>query len=96
MNSKHAFVEQLKNQLDEWDEDLAQLEVQAREAREELKIAYEERIALLRRQRDEAGRKLEQIQQAADGAWDDLKEGAEAAWASIKEAIAKARLEFKD
>lgn len=96
MTSKHAFVEQLKNQLDEWDEYLVQLEAQAREAREELKISYEERIALLRQQRDEVAQKLEHIQQAADEAWDDLKEGAETAWASLKAAVAKARLEFKD
>ncbi|BBL72552.1 hypothetical protein [Methylogaea oryzae] len=96
MSSKHAFVEQLKSRLDEWDDDLAQLEAQMHEAEEELKIAFEERLALLRQQRGEAAAKLEHLQQAADEAWEDLKEGAESAWVSIRAAIDKARQEFKD
>lgn len=94
MTNKHAFVEKLKSQLDEWDEELARWEADAHEVREELRIAFDERRASLKQQLKEAGERFERIQDETDEAWDDVKGGAEAAWNSLREAFAKARSEF--
>lgn len=94
MSNKHAFVEKLKNQLDELDGELSQWEADAREIREELRIAYEERMALLRQQLNDAGEIFERTQGATDEAWVDIKSGVEDAWANLKAAFAKARSEF--
>jgi DNA repair ATPase RecN len=95
MSKRDAFVSKLKAQLDEWNADLDRLEAKMRGAEAGLKMKYEERIAALRRQRDEAKRRLSQIQEAAEDSWEHLKQGTEDAWAALKGAFARARDEFK-
>lgn len=94
MNQRHAFIEKLKSQLEEWDADLATLEAQAAAAKEDLKSGYQQELASLRRQREEAALKLSQLREATDEAWDDLKQGAETAWSDMKAAFARARAKF--
>ena len=95
MSKRDAYVKKLKAQLDEWSAELDKLETKARKAKGEIKIKYEEQVASLRRQRDEAKQKLAQIQEVADNAWEELKQGAEDTWAKLKKAFSKARSQFK-
>jgi DNA repair ATPase RecN len=95
MSKRDAFVNRLKAQLDEWNADLDRLEARMRGAETGLKMKYEERMAALRRQRDEAKRRLSQIQEAAEDSWEHLKQGTEDAWAALKGAVARALDEFR-
>jgi len=96
MNTRHTFIENLKQQLDAWDADLAELEAKAATVKEELKSGYEHDIASLRQQRDEAARKLTELRTATDEAWDSLKQGGEMAWSDLKSAFANARSKLLD
>ena len=95
MTTRHEYIEKLKNKLDEWDADIDALEEKAEHAKADLKFEYEDQLATLRRQRDDARLKLSEIKNASEGAWEDLKEGADEAWDSLKEAINKALSHFK-
>lgn len=95
MSNRHAFIENLKRELDEWDAELAALEEQATAAKAELKTGYQEEVASLRRRRDEAMLKLAQMREATDDAWDDLKQGSETAWSDMKAAFSRARTKFQ-
>lgn len=96
MSTRHAFIENLKHQLDEWDADLADLEAKAANAKEELKSGYQHDLATLRAQRDEAMRKLDELRATTEDAWGDLKQGADMAWADLKSAFARARGKLQD
>jgi chromosome segregation ATPase len=95
MNSKHAFVEDLKARLDKLDTELSQLEVKAQQAKAEGRAAYEVKLSMLRQKRAEAKQKYTELHAAGENAWEHLKHGAEEAWASLRTALDKARSEFK-
>ncbi|HQN65240.1 MAG TPA: hypothetical protein PLR90_08435 [Methylophilus sp.] len=96
MNLKDEYVEKLKAQLDEWSADIDKLEVQAHLAKAELKDNYAKHLAELRAIHNDAASKINQIQNATEGAWEELKKGGEGAWSSIVNAMTEARKKFKD
>ena len=76
MNEKRdAYVQKLKAQLDEWNADINKLEAKADQAEVRAKIEYHKRIADLRARRKEVEDKIGELQQAGEGAWEDLSRG---------------------
>jgi hypothetical protein len=93
-NLKDAYVDKLKNQLDEWSADIDVLEVRVRKADEQLRLKYESQLATLKVKRDEAKVKLVELQKSTGEAWQELRKGSDEAWDSIKKAVAEARKKF--
>jgi hypothetical protein len=91
---KDAYIDKLKNQLDEWSADIDVLEVRVREADAKLRLKYESQLALLKVKRDEAKIKLIELQKSTGEAWQELRKGSDEAWGSIKKAVAEARKKF--
>jgi hypothetical protein len=96
MSLKDDYVAKLKAQLDIWSADIDVLEARAKKVDDELRVKYDEQLALLRLKRDEAKVKLKEIQESAEGAWQELRKGGDEAWESIKHALAEARKKFGD
>lgn len=71
--SRDAEVEKLKAQIEEWDAHLDQLESEARRALTDAKSSFEQQIAELRQKRDAAQATLEEIQESAKVAGEDLE-----------------------
>lgn len=94
MSLKDDYVEKLKSQLDAWSADIDVLEAQARKVDADLRVKYDEQLALLRVKRDEAKVKLKEIQDSAGEAWQELRKGGDEAWESIKRALVEARRKF--
>lgn len=94
MSRKDEYVEKLKSQLDVWSADIDVLEAKAKKVDAELKVKYDEQLALLRTKREEAKVKLHEIQDSAGEAWEELRKGGDEAWESIKHALAEARKKF--
>ncbi|MEW6676278.1 MAG: hypothetical protein AB1421_00020 [Pseudomonadota bacterium] len=94
MTTRNEYVEQLKQKLDVWNEDLGRLEARAKVARTDLQIDYEMGLEKLRQQRDEAAAKLKALQASSEDAWRDLAAGAETAWGAMREAMDKAVSHF--
>jgi len=95
MSTRNEYVEQLKENLDHWNSDLAKWEAKAKVAKTDMRIEYEMRLDALRKQREEATAKLKELQATSGDAWKDLTAGADAAWASMREAFDKATSHFK-
>jgi hypothetical protein len=95
MNTRHDYIEKLKIKLDEWDNDIDELEAKALRAKSEIKYEVEDQIKSLRLKRDIASMKMSEIKDASEEAWEDLKEGADEAWLNLKEAIDKAWSHYK-
>ena len=92
--NKEAYVEKLKAQLDEWNADLERMEAQARGAKADLKIKYDQQLTGLRQRQSEAKQKLEEVKAANNEAWEQLKQGTEDAWNRLKEAVTSAKSQF--
>ena len=95
MTTRNEYVEQLKNNLDKWNTDLAKWEDKAKAARTDMRIDYEMQLEALRKHREEATAKLKELQASSGDAWKDLRAGADAAWAAMREAFDKANSHFQ-
>ncbi|WP_116473251.1 sll1863 family stress response protein [Zobellella maritima] len=95
MSMKDAYQQKLRSQLDEWDAELNRLKAKADMAKADIQIEYNKQIKALQSKRDEAGKKLAELEQASDDAWVDLKSGIENAWESLGQALKSASSRFK-
>ena len=95
MSTRNEYVEQLKQSLDKWNEDLSKWEAKAKVARTDLRIDYEMQLEELRKHREEATAKLKELQATSGDAWKELAAGADSAWAAMREAFSKAATHFQ-
>lgn len=96
MSLKDEYIAKLKAQLDEWSAEIDELEVKAHLAKADAKDKYQEQLAVLKTKRDEAKSKVNELQGAAEDAWEELKKGGEEAWEAITKAVAEARKKFSE
>jgi chromosome segregation ATPase len=95
MNNRDAYVQKMKAKLDEWNADLDKLSAKADAAEADAKLQYNKQIEGLRKQRDEARQKLEELASASDDAWDDVRQGVKSAWEKMSDAFSAALGRFK-
>lgn len=94
-NTREEYIRTLRDKLELWKAQLDKLEVQAALAKAEAKVEYHEQITDLRHKREEAKRKLDELQHAGEHAWKDMKAGLELAWDAVEAAFSSARSRFK-
>jgi len=68
------------------------MEAKAKTAKTDMRIEYEMQLEALRKHREEAMAKLQEVQASSGEAWKDIRTGADAAWASMREALEKSDL----
>ncbi len=93
---RDQYVELLKARLDLWNAEIDRVEERTKGLQAEARAELERQASELRRHRDEAIERVRQIQQAQEGAWEDLKGGAERAFAAVGDAFEHARARFRD
>ncbi len=91
MSLKKQYIERLEEQLDAWSAEIDGLEAGLQRVAPHLKIFYEERLSPIMRKRDEARRKLQEIESAPSDAWEELKCGTEILWDRLRESMHHAR-----
>lgn len=92
---RDAYVQKLKAKLDEWNAEIDILAAKAEQAEAEAKIEYHRRLEDLRAKRGELDEKIAELQQAGEGAWEDLKQGLENSWDILKISFSRAKSEFE-
>ncbi|MFO7459256.1 MAG: hypothetical protein R6X07_01420 [Desulfatiglandales bacterium] len=92
---RDAYVQKLKAKMAEWNAEIDKLHAKADLAKAEAKIEYHEQIEDLRAKRKEVEDKIAELQQAGEGAWEDLKQGLENSWEILKATYAKAKSRFE-
>lgn len=93
--ARDEWVEKAKTKLDEWNEELDELEAKARVAKAEQKARYQRLLAELREYRDKARHRVAEVEEKSDAAWDELKEGAVRGWNALQKGFQAAVDEFK-
>lgn len=92
---RDAFVQMLKSKIDEWNAEIDRLSARAEQAEAKAKMEYHDELQELKEYRDDARKKLDKLQRAGEGAWEDFKAGAEMAFEAMSQAIQSARQRFK-
>jgi len=95
MTNRDDYVRKLKDQLDQWNAEVAKWEQKAKGAQSEMKANYDKQLETFRSRRDEALYQLRQVQAASSEAWMDMMKGADAAWKAMGEAFVRARSHFE-
>lgn len=88
---REAYVEKMHAKLDELAADIDKIEAQARGAKADAKIEWNERVEAIRTRRDAAMARLEGLKAGSGAAWDNLKSGMEEAWTDLQDAVKDAR-----
>jgi uncharacterized coiled-coil DUF342 family protein len=95
MSSRDEYIRKMQVKLEELNAEIDTLTAKAGEVKADLKNEYNEQIESLKAKQAAARQKIEEFQQAGEGAWEDLKSGIELAWTAMGEAIDSARSRFK-
>jgi uncharacterized coiled-coil DUF342 family protein len=96
MSERQKHVDTMKAKIDEWSNDIDEIEKKAKNTRSGLTEEYQKKIGALKKQRDEAFVKLKEIQNTTDSAWQDVKQGGEEAWVSVSHAFSSAKQKLFD
>ena len=93
--NRDAYVQKMKDQLDQWNAEAAKWEAKAKEAQATMKAEYEKQLNQLNSRRDEAMYQLKLLQGASTDAWQDMMKGTDQAVKSMQEAFNRARTHFE-
>ncbi|WP_291319257.1 hypothetical protein [Desulfonatronospira sp.] len=92
---RDAFVQKLKAKIDEWNAEIDRLNAKAEQVEAEAKMEYLQQVEEIKKHRDDALQKMEKLQEAGEGAWEDMKSGVEMAVDSMIQAVKSARERFR-
>ena len=93
--TKQAYQQKVKAQLDNLNAQIDQMKAKAAEANADAAIEYNKMIEDLSGKRNEAQAKLDEIGKASEDAWQDLKVGFESAWNDLNVAFKSAMDKFQ-
>ncbi len=94
MSMKDAYEKKLQAKLDEWSADIDKLKAKADSAEADAQLEYYKEIEELRTMQETASKKLDELRDASDDAWEDLKAGIDSAWDSLSRSIKSAASRF--
>ena len=95
MSSRDEYVRKMQAKLEEWNAEIDTLTAKAGKVTAEVRSELSEQLESLKAKQAVARQKIEEVQHAGEGAWEDLKSGIERAWTALGEAIASVRSRFK-
>ncbi|MEJ2544078.1 MAG: hypothetical protein P8Y99_08415 [Calditrichaceae bacterium] len=95
MEDKKSYLQKMADQLKQWDAKIDELKAKAALAKAESRAELLSHIDLLRAKKKPVQDKLKQLQEAGDGAWDEMKTGLERSWTEFKNAFSNASAKFK-
>lgn len=87
---RDEYVRKLKEQIDQWNAQLAKWEAMS----EEVKNRYLQQLDEAQVRRDEALEELRRIQGASADAWRDMMRGADSVFKAMQDAFDRARRQF--
>ncbi len=87
MASREEYVEMLKRQLDEWNDDIDELEAKVAEATAPAREKLQPYLAKAREGSDAALKKLAELKASGDESWDKVEGEAEHIWKTLRQSI---------
>jgi len=76
-NIKDEYTRKMHSKLDQWNNKIDALVAKADQAEEQINTEYRQQIKILHNKRDEVHKKLSELEQSSEKAWEDMKVGVE-------------------
>lgn len=93
-DKKKLYEQNIAAQLAKWRADIDKL--QAKGASADARLKYAKQIDMLELKYDEGKRKLKEIAESTEEAWESIKDGADSLWDTMKSTFAEIKDKFKD
>ena len=87
MGLKEDYQEKLEAQLKEWSRKIDQLKSAAEKLAADAQVTYHQQIDALRGKQEAAQKKLHELKETSEGAWEFLKAGIDRAWDELKQGV---------
>ena len=87
MANRDEYVTKMKAQLDEWNAELAKLEVKLADANDATKERLAPYLENVRDARDAAAKKLGELKDSGEASWDSLQGEVEHVWKTFKQSV---------
>lgn len=94
MSEKASYRQKIRAKLDEWNAEIDKFEAKADQAQADAQLEYYEQLKKLRALQEEAGNKLEALDEAGEDAWEDVKDGVDIAADALDHAVQSVRSRF--
>ena len=94
MKPKQAYEQKLQAKLDEWQAGIKMLEARAAQADAELKLEIDNEIGRLHERQQKARKRLEELRDSSEDAWEHLKAGVEQAFHDMGEGFKAASKKY--
>lgn len=95
MSKRDEYVERMKQQLEEWNEDLDGLEARLSEMTEPVRSTLEPQVAKARKGYADARQKLREIRDAGEESWEEMTDDVEHVWKTLRQSINYFRSQLK-
>lgn len=89
------YMAEMMDKLESYEEQINELEMEARDTGDEARMAMEERLQTLRDKRDDMSERLDEMRSAGGDAWMEMKKGMDKAMDEMSKAYEKAAAEFE-
>ena len=96
MSNKNLYEQKMKAQLQLWEAEADKLMARASIASADVQLEMKKMAGGLNKKVKEGKRKLFDIGESGEDAWEKLKDSAEATWKSIHTAFGEAAAKFKE
>lgn len=93
--NRSEFIDRMKNQLDEFDQQIDNIKAKAEQMDAQARQEYESRLHDLREKRREAKRRLDELRAAGDEKWQQLRDEAQHAWTALGNSFNYFKSHFK-
>jgi hypothetical protein len=87
MSTRDEYVEKIKNRLDEWNDELGELEAKFEAASDSTKENLEPHLAKVREARDAVIAKLAEIKDSGEASWKSFEGDVEHVWKTFKQSV---------
>lgn len=94
MSDQHEYAEKLKAKIDEWDKELAELEKKLKQVPKELQTGLASKASEFKEKHKAILIRLEEMEDASEGAWHEISKGIEKAWLDLKDGFKNAKMEI--
>jgi flagellar biosynthesis chaperone FliJ len=95
MNKREAYKQKLEAKMELEQSKLAELKAKLESSAADVRYQYAKQVDDLEQTVDDVKRKLKELDEAGEDAWEKLKDGVESAWETLSTAVKDASAKFK-
>jgi chromosome segregation ATPase len=91
---RDAYVEKLQGNIAKWNGELDEIEVKAKQAKDDAKAEFNKQIEEIKAKRQALEAKMTELKSSSEEAWEDVKKGVDIARQVLGQAINSAKERF--